>query len=188
MKSMMQKTAPARWLLIVLAILFTTGCIKEKPSPVEAAPCVLPSGNLVEEAFDTAYETLSRKNCCYRFDEVMQALLSVCEGAPEKKNKERFSDLLVWAKDRGIISTVQAKELYTTYFSSKFISLPDDYQTCSYADRYDRIMAQCRDELEKKEQGLVKVCNDRPGFAVASSQFRQIDLILEAACTACRNE
>lgn len=188
MKPMMRKTAAVKWILVVSMMFLATGCVKNEPKPAETVACTLPSGNLVQKAFDTAYDTLSNEECRYRFDEVMQALLSVCEGTPEQKNKERFSDLLVWAKNQGIISTVQAKEFYSTYFSSKFVSLPDDYQTCSYADDHDRIISDCRNELEKKEQGLVKVANDRETFARASAEFKQIDLILEAACTACKNE
>ena len=188
MKALKGKTLIINIVLILMLMIMVTvtGC-RKRPVPVQPA-CNLPSGYIVDQAFDTAYDTLSKQGCRYRFDEVMEALLEVCEGAPQMKNKELFSNLLVWAKDQGIISTVQAKNYYNTYFSSIFISLPDDYQTCSYADKYEKVIADCKAELEKKEQGLVKVCSDSETFAKATNDLNQFDLIFLAACKACNEE
>lgn len=173
--------------LFILAVsVIAAGCVRPTPKPV--TDCPLPSGNLVDKAFETAKTTLSNPDCRYKFDAVFQSLLSICEGDPDIKNKEKFSGLLMWAKDEGIISRKQASELYTTYFSHRFVSLPGDYQTCSHCQRLKTILDECRDELKKKEQGLLKVCADKTTFANASQDLHNIEVILEATCSACKDE
>lgn len=178
-----------RTLICAMAMLVSTvGCTAHTPPPPMADNCRIPSGNLVDEAFSTARSTLSRQECSYSFDEVYTSLLNISAGKPDIKNKELFSDLLEWSRDQGIISEVQAQEYYTTHFSSNFISLPDSYQTCSLCSSVDTIIADCDGELDKKEQGLLKVSNDREAFTKASSDLQQIALILEATCAACDAE
>ncbi|MCG8684842.1 MAG: hypothetical protein MI892_08205 [Desulfobacterales bacterium] len=185
----MKKSTTLLFKLIVITLAFSTlatGCVQTKPKPV--TDCPIPSGNLVNEAFETARTTLSRPDCRYQFDTVFQSLLTICKGDPGIENKKKFSDLLMWAKGEGIISSKQASELYTAYFSHRFVSLPDDYRTCSLCPRLEIILADCTDELKKKEQGLLKVCSDKATFAKASQDLQNIDLILEATCSACYEE
>ncbi len=178
--------------MVFFAIMFfamiATGCSHSKPVPVAQPSCPLPAGNFVDHAFDTARTTLSNPGCKYKFDQVMQALLGVCEGSPGMENKKLFSDFLVWAKDHGIISTVQAKEFYNQYFTSTFVSLSDDYQTCSLCLKINEILSDCDKELEKKKQGLIKICGDKITYTKASNDLKQISLILEATCKACDAE
>jgi len=170
-------------------VLMVLGCVASDPEPLPAAPvCILPSGHLVKPAFATAKATLSKHQCRHQFDAVFDSLLKVCEGDPSLKNKEKFSAFLLWAKDMGIISKKQASRQYTRYFSPRFVSLPDNYQTCSHCSRLNELKGQCRDELRQKERGLLAVCEDKPVFAKASDDLANIELILEATCSACADE
>ncbi len=169
--------------LAVFIMLIGSAHAQEEPST-----CPLPSGNLVDEAFSQARGVLERPACKYQFDATFTTLLTIAEGDPKPENNRAFSDLLVWAKDRGVINTVQAQNYYNRYFTHIFVSLPDDYKTCNYCPRLRKIMSNCRDELRQKEQGLLKVCRERTTYAKASSDFQTIDLILEATCSACAGE
>ncbi len=180
------------YLAAVTACLLTmalslTSCSGKAPVPLEPL-CTLPSGNLTEPAFETAMATLDSPHCRYRFDEVFSALVTVCKGSPALENREKFSNFLVWAKDAGIISSIKAKKLYNRYFTSDFVSLPDDYQNCSYCSRMGTILSDTRTELSDKELGLIKVCGDKTAFAKASDDLKKIQLILEAVCYACQEE
>ena len=178
--------------IIMLAItvsLIAAGCVSQKqPAPPVVENCPLPSGYLVDQAFATARSTLSNPACRYQFDAVFASLLKVCKGAPDMKNKELFSNLLLWAKNEGIISKVQAKAYYTRYFAHRFVSLPDTYQTCSHCNRLKTLLANCRNELKDKEQGLIETCGDKVTYAKASDDLAKIEVILEATCSACAAE
>ncbi|MCP4695197.1 MAG: hypothetical protein GY859_44625 [Desulfobacterales bacterium] len=179
-KSILKLAVTAMAIFIMLM-----GCAHKK---AEAPTCPLPSGKLVDNAFNQARNTLEHPVCRYQFDAVFSTLLTIAEGDPKPENNQKFSDLLVWAKDEGIISTIQAQNYYNRYFTHIFISLPDDYKTCNYCPRLKTIMSDCRDELRNKEQGLLKVCKDRGSYAKASGDFQTIELILEATCSACAEE
>ncbi len=176
-----------RLAVISIAIfIMLVGCANgKKPEP---PTCPLPSGNLVDDAFRQARSTLEHPTCQYQFDATFATLLTIAEGDPKPENNKAFSDLLVWAKNEGIISTLQAEDYYNRYFTHIFVSLPDDYKTCNYCPRLKTIMSDCRDELRQKEQGLMKVCNNRTSYAKASGDFQTIELILEATCSACAEE
>ena len=181
-------------MVVMAVLLICSGCVSQKKatpsfstvSTVESCP--LPSGYLVDQAFSTARSTLSNPACRYQFDAVFESLLKVCKGAPDMKNKELFSNFLVWAKDEGIISRVQAEAHYTRYFSHRFISLPDTYQTCSHCNELKAILANCRDELKDKETGLILACGDKSSYAKASDDLYKIEIILQATCEACSAE
>lgn len=180
-------------LCVLIACCFLTGCNTLSPQPVEreisqVTRCPLPSGNLVPNAFETAKETLSHPDCSGRFDEIFEALLNVCKGAPSLKNKKRFEGLLVWAKNQGIITTLEAKHTYNRYFKEKFISLPSEYQTCSYCLSLSKILEDGQIELKDKYLGLVKVCGDQKTYAKAGMEWEKIGVILEAACLACDSQ
>jgi len=175
------------FIMVVSFIAMGLGCVEKKVSPV-VDTCPIPSGHLIDNAFETAKSTLSNPECRYKFETVFTALLNICEGAPDMKNKELFSGFFVWAKDQGIISKMQAKKYYTRYFSNRFVSLPGDYQTCSHCPRIKTVFAECWDEIENKEQGLLKICGDKATYAKAYDDLQKIELILEATCSACSAE
>ncbi len=166
----------------------TVGCTTNNTPIASADICPLPTGHLVGQAFSTAKSTLIKTECQDTFDAVFDSLLDISAGAPDTKNKEMFSDLLGWAKDHGIISTLQAKERYTKYFASRFVSLPDTYQTCSHCPRIDSIIGQCKNELQAKDKGLLKVSSDKATYAKANDDLLNIELILLATCSACAAE
>ena len=195
----MQKGAVMKQIkfFLKLAIVFTitffvVGCISSKPVPapviIDKGSCQVPSGHLVDQAFATAKATLSNPNCKYQFNSIFSALLDICAGSPDIKNKTQFSNFLMWCKNNGIINTVQAKKQYTTYFSDKFVSLPDDYQTCSYCSRMKTVLNDCWSEIKSKELGLLKACNDSTTYNKAYNDMQKIELILEATCDSCAPE
>lgn len=177
------------WLTLCLAAMMfmQLACVtaEQKPTP---APCAIPSGHLVDEAFQTARSTLGQPDCRYQFDAVFTALVKICEGAPDMEHKQSFSEFLVWSKNEGIISTIQAKERYNRYFSDRFVSMPDEYNTCSYCPQLKNILSACKDELRDKQTGLLRVCGDKATYAKASGDLQKIELILEATCAACAAE
>lgn len=147
--------------------------------------CPLPTSKLTDEAFEEAKQTLADPECAYRFEAVWDSLLEIASGDPDPENKEKFSDLAGWARKQGIISTIQTKEYYTRYFHPNFVSLPDNYRTCSYCNQLDKIKAELRDEMRQKELGLDKVTRDKKGIAKARSDYKAIKLVLTATCEAC---
>jgi hypothetical protein len=177
------------WLTLCLAAMMCMqlACVGQQKTP-PSNPCTLPSGHLVDAAFQTARSTLSQPDCRYQFDAVFAALLQVCEGSPDMAHKEAFSDFLVWSKDQGIISTIQAQERYNRYFTARYVSMPDDYNTCSYCPQLRSILSACHDELRDKQTGLLRVCGDKATHAKASSDLQKLELILEATCAACATE
>lgn len=179
-----------RMTLCFIAIsLMTIGCAGTQaastPEYPSVAECTLPSGHLVAEAFVTARNTLSEPSCRYKFDAVFSALLQVAKGDPSMNHKKTFSDFLVWTRDEGIISTLQAKEYYNTYFSHIFVSLPDNYRTCNYCPELTSLISECKDELRQKELGLLRICSDKTAYTKAWNDFQDIELIMEATCSAC---
>ncbi|MEH0022098.1 MAG: hypothetical protein V6Z89_20770 [Desulfobacter sp.] len=175
-------------LFITAAIMaLSTGCVTQQPKPV-ADNCPIPSGNRVDDAFLTAQSTLSNPECRYKFDAVLNALLVISQGDPKMENQRLFSDFFIWAEKEGLISKIQAKKYYNTYFMPKFVSLPSNYQTCSHCPNLRKILTNCKQELKKKEVGLLKICNNKTAYAKASDDLQTIALILEAICSACAVE
>lgn len=124
--------------------------------------------------------------CEGRFDEYWQRLLSIAEGDPRPENKQQFSELLVWASDRGLVSHRQARSLYNRYFNVKFVSLMGEYSNCAYTcPTKDKVMSRMEQELGDKEQGLLRVSADRDGYSRANRLYQETELVLEATCRAC---
>jgi hypothetical protein len=97
-----------------------------------------------------------------------------------------FSEFLVWASDEGILSKQQARDYYNRYFNVKFVSLAGDYNNCSHTcPRRDVVMLDMERELGDKERGLMKVSLDNQGYYRADELYREVELVLEATCTAC---
>ncbi len=168
----------------------TTGCVEKSarisPSSAPLTPeCSLPASKLASEAFREARKTLSNQECRYQFEPIFNSLLQISSGDPDPVNKDRFSDLVGWARNDGIISTVQAKEMFTRYFHHNYVSLPDDYQACAYCTQLNRIKADLRDELRQKELGLGKVAMDKAGITKARTDYKSIEIVLSATCRAC---
>jgi hypothetical protein len=165
--------------LIVLWAGALSSCASSPPS------CAGPQSRNLDVAFDEAKAHLSA-GCAAHFDRYFDDLLTTAEGDPRPENKRRFSEFLVWASDEGVLSKRQARDYYNRYFNVKFMSLASDYNNCSHTcPRRDRVMLDMERELTDKERGLLKISLDNPGYYRADELYREVELVLEATCTAC---
>ena len=169
----------ARPLALVALCLTFASCASTPP------PCMGPTTKNLEGAIVQVQHELD-SGCAAHFDGYYDDLLSIAEGDPKPENKRIFSDFLIWTTDRGILSQRQAKEYYNRYFNVKFVSLEGDYNNCSHTcPRRDRVMLQMQRELSDKERGLMKVSLDSGGYYRADELYQEVELVLEATCTAC---
>ena len=169
--------------LRVLAIAFVSlslGACATKPPP-----CGSPTTKNLDNAVVFVQQSL-KSGCAVHFDRYYDDLLTIAEGDPKSDNKRIFSDFLLWSTDEGLISQRQAKEYYNRYFNVKFMTLQGDYNNCSHTcPRRDRIMLDMERELSDKERGLLKVSLDNEGYYRADELYQEVELVLEATCTAC---
>lgn len=165
--------------LLVVCATAVTSCATTPPV------CSGPQSKNLDTAFDQAKSSLGG-GCAAQFDRYYEDLLVIAEGDPKPENKRRFSEFLVWAADEGILSQRQARDYYNRYFNVKFMSLAGDYNNCSHTcPRRDRVMLDMERELIDKERGLLKVSVDNAGYYRADELYREVELVLEATCTAC---
>ena len=166
-------------LSILLGAIFLTSCASNPPD------CVgLQSRNLVS-AVDAA-QTALINGCHAHFDRYYDDLLSIAEGDPGPENKRAFSEFLVWSSDRGLLSKRQAQDYYNRYFNVKFMSLKGDYNNCSQTCPNKRkVLLDMERELSDKERGLLRVSLDNESYYRADQLYQEVELVLEATCTAC---
>jgi len=166
-------------LLMILTTLSLASCATSPP------PCDGPQTQNLNAAVVHVKDSLS-SGCAANFDRYYDDLLRTAEGDPKPGNKRLFSEFLVWSADEGLLSQRQAKEYYNRYFNVKFMTLQSDYNNCSHTcPRRDRIMLDMQRELSDKERGLLKVSLDNDGYYRADELYQEIELVLEATCTAC---
>jgi len=166
-------------LLVALSTLMLASCATSPP------PCDSPQTRNLGAAVDQVKDSLS-SGCAAHFDRYYDDLLRTAEGDPKPGNKRVFSEFLVWSADEGLLSQRQAKDHYNRYFNVKFMTLQSDYNNCSHTcPRRDRIMLDMERELSDKERGLLKVSLDNDGYYRADELFQEVELVLEATCTAC---
>ena len=166
-------------LLVVLSALILASCATSPP------PCDSPQTRNLSAAVDDVKDSLS-SGCAAHFDRYYDDLLRTAEGDPKPGNKRVFSEFLVWSADEGLLSQRQAKDHYNRYFNVKFMTLQSDYNNCSHTcPRRDRVMLDMERELSDKERGLLKVSLDSDGYYRADELFQEVELVLEATCTAC---
>jgi hypothetical protein len=166
-------------LLMIVTTLFLASCATSPP------PCDGPQTQNLNAAVDHVKDSLS-SGCAAQFDRYYDDLLRTAEGDPKPGNKRLFSEFLVWSADEGLLSQRQAKEYYNRYFNVKFMTLQSDYNNCSHTcPRRDRIMLDMERELSDKERGLLKVSLDNDGYYRADELYQEVELVLEATCTAC---
>ena len=66
------------------------------------------------------------------------------------------------------------------------MSLKGDYNNCSHTCPNKRkVLLDMERELSDKEQGLLKVSQDSEGYYRADELYQEVELVLEATCTAC---
>lgn len=166
-------------LLVALSALILASCATSPP------PCDSPQTRNLSAAVDQVKDSLS-SGCAAHFDRYYDDLLRTAEGDPKPGNKRVFSEFLVWSADEGLLSQRQAKDHYNRYFNVKFMTLQSDYNNCSHTcPRRDRVMLDMERELSDKERGLLKVSLDSDGYYRADELFQEVELVLEATCTAC---
>lgn len=165
--------------LVCLAVALP-GC-----TTTTAVSCAGPQTRNLDEAFAHVEQRLA-SGCEYHFDSYVADLLSIAEGDPSPGNKRKFSEFLVTAGDRGLLSNRQARDIYNRYFNVKFVSLQGDYNNCTHTcPRMDNVLDDMQQELVHKEQGLLRVSEDAPGYYRADRLFKEAELVLQATCLAC---
>ncbi len=170
---------------ICLFALSLAACNSFSTRPDDLTSCALPQEHSLERALEAARTSL-QAGCETRFDAYLETLLAIAEGDPAPENKERFSEFLVWTTEQGLLSRRQARELYNRYFSVKFVSMTGDYNNCALScPRKTALISELETELADKELGLMKVSGDRDGYYRADRLFQELELVLEATCTAC---
>jgi len=166
---------------VAIALLFLSlaSCATSPP------PCDGPTTKNLDAAISLVQYKLN-DGCAAHFDRFYDDLLTIAEGDPKAENKRKFSEFLVWTTDEGLLSQRQAREHYNRYFNIKFVSLQSDYNNCSHTcPRRDRVMRDMERELSDKERGLLKVSLDNSGYYRADELYQEVELVLEATCTAC---
>lgn len=147
--------------------------------------CTSPQSRSLDRAVSEVRTSLS-SGCASHFDLYFNDLLTIAEGDPKPENKELFSEFLVWSNEQGLLSRRQAQQHYNRYFNVKFMALQGDYNNCSHTcPRKDRVLLDMERELSDKERGLLKVSLDSDNYYRADELYREVELVLEATCTAC---
>ena len=168
-----------RTLLVIAGLAILSSCASTPPA------CSSPQTKNLSAAIDNVKASLM-EGCEAHFDRFYDDLLSIAEGDPKPENKREFSEFLVWSSDKGLLSTRQAQEYYNRYFNVKFMSLKSDYNNCSHTcPNKQKVLFDMERELSDKERGLLKVSLDNDGYYRADQLFQEVELVLEATCTAC---
>ncbi|MDJ0929026.1 MAG: hypothetical protein QNJ73_15420 [Gammaproteobacteria bacterium] len=148
-------------------------------------PCNGPTTTNLNAAIDQVQTSLAN-GCEAEFDRYFDDLLTIAEGDPKPENKRAFSEFLVWSNDQGLLSRRQAERYYNRYFNVKFMALEGDFNNCSHTcPRRDKVYRDMERELNAKERGLLKVSLDNDGYYRANELYQEVELVLEATCTAC---
>ena len=164
---------------LVAAPLILMACATPAPT------CDGPQTRNLDAAVDSVKASLMN-GCHAHFDRYYDDLLNVAEGDPKPENKRVFSEFLVWSNDQGLLSKRQAEDYYNRYFNVKFMTLASDYNNCSHTcPRRDRVLLDMERELNDKERGLLRVSQDDAGYYRADRLYKEVELVLEATCTAC---
>ena len=168
-----------RGLAVIAASLMLGACATKPP------PCGSPTTKNLDNAVVFVQQSL-KSGCAVHFDRYYDDLLTIAEGDPKSENKRIFSEFLLWSGDQGLLSTRQAQEYYNRFFNVKFMSMKGDYNNCSHTcPNKQRVLFDMERELSDKERGLLKVSEDRDGYYRADRLYQEVELVLEATCTAC---
>ena len=164
--------------LITLSLTLAA-CASTKPT------CDTPQSRNLDRAISSVENSLMN-GCHAHFDRYYDDLLTIAEGDPKPENKQQFSEFLVWASDKGLLSKRQAEDYYNRYFNVKFMSLRGDYNNCSHTcPNKKKVLFDMERELSDKERGLLKVSLDNQSYYRADELYQEVELVLEATCTAC---
>ena len=170
-----------------LAAALLAGCASGgSQRPDDVASCSSGFSQRLDLALDEARERLDN-GCRDAWGPMLERLLAIGEGDPKPENKRLFSDYLGWASDEGYLSPRQARETYTRYFGTKFVSALSDYNTCSaFCPTQGELLGEMRGELDDKSRGMVRIVGDRDAYSRANTLFQEMELIVTATCAACQ--
>ena len=164
----------------VLAALFALAACASTESG-----CPSPQTRNLDTAIGFVKTSLNT-GCEAHFDRYYDDLLTIAEGDPKPENKRAFSEFLVWSSEQGLLSTRQAQDYYNRYFNLKFMALRGDYNNCSHTcPNKQKVLFDMDRELSDKERGLLRVSLDSDGYYRADKLYQEVELVLEATCTAC---
>ncbi len=165
--------------LLLASAFVLSSCASTTPT------CGSPQTRNLDAAMSNVQSSLMN-GCHAHFDNYFDDLLIIAEGDPKPENKRAFSEFLVWSTSQGLLSKRQAEDYYNRYFNVKFMSMRGDYNNCSHTCPNKRkVLFDMERELSDKERGLLKVSRDAEGYYRADQLYQEIELILEATCTAC---
>ena len=165
--------------VFVFVLLLLTSCASTEPN------CMSPQMRNLDSAIDNVQASLIN-GCHAHFDRYYDDLLTIAEGDPKPENKRAFSEFLVWSSDNGLLSKRQAQDYYNRYFNVKFMALKGDYNNCSHTcPNKRRVLTNMEQELMEKERGLLRVSLDNDSYYRADALYQEVELVLEATCTAC---
>ena len=164
---------------LVASFLILSSCASTAPT------CAGPQSKNLGSAISYTQSSLMQ-GCHAHFDRYYDELLAVAEGDPKPENKREFSEFLVWSSDKGLLSKRQAEDYYNRFFNVKFMALRGDYNNCSHTcPNKQKVLFDMERELAEKERGLLKVSLDNEGYYRADQLYQEVELVLEATCTAC---
>ena len=164
---------------VLAGTLSLAACASTEPG------CPSPQTRNLDSAISFVKTSLET-GCEAHFDRYYDDLLTIAEGDPKPENKRIFSEFLVWSGDQGLLSTRQAQEYYNRFFNVKFMAMKGDYNNCSHTcPNKQRVLLDMERELSDKERGLLKVSQDAEGYYRADRLYQEVELVLEATCTAC---
>lgn len=177
---------------IVLACfvgLFAVGC-KTKPDEEVVAepqlpPCALGEQKRVGPAMDTAKRKLLDAQCRSRLGQYYEELIEIAASNPGPENYELFSDFITWAFNQNMLSSIEAKKMFTEYFSTTFTALSTNQNVCEASTDTATLQQELALELEKKQRGLAIALGDRGKYDQAMRQMTEVLHIIESVGEAC---
>ena len=172
-------TISIRFVGLAALVMALASCASNPPA------CPSPQTRNLDSAISAVKRSLN-SGCEAHFDRYYDDLLTIAEGDPMPENKRAFSEFLVWASEKGLLSTRQAQNYYNRYFNVKFMSMRGDYNNCSHTcPNKQKVLFDMERELADKERGLLKVSTDADSYYRADRLFQEVELVLEATCNAC---
>lgn len=189
----------------IITLLAITGCntveVKPMATPIvshkttvrHAVPvsrpsytCTRPHGKNVASAFVHARNELSNAECKGRYHEYFASLIEISSGDPGRHQGANFESFIDWSITQGLLNMREAKDLYTRYFGIKYISLQNDFSSCSSTCRVkDKTFVDMQEELVDKEKGLLQVLGNKTAYAKANHLNGALRTILDATCDTC---
>lgn len=164
-----------------LLVAFASACAQRvKPDPMMP----FHAGMGLQQAVTRAMKDLEDPLHHPRFDLYFTGLVEIAENSPDVENKKVFSEFLLFANRKGILTKPMAQDYYNRYFNLTFMSLPDMYNVSSTCYEKTKILADMEAELLQKEQGLLKACRDKDTYYLAYDHYNMLRVVYDATCMA----